>query len=368
MKMKIRNTLITVIVGIILFSCLTVNKEVTYLRPAELTISSEIKNVAILSSGYSYRQQIYDILFNVFGREEVRKRFELIDRENLNVIMREQNLFNQDDFSDSEAVELGELAGANAIILGSFKNVREDMANGNVVINRKYEKGRRVNQYGIEVIEYRYQDESVPSIIKTYYFTVDIRMLDIKRGTLIHNEQKTYKIQYENYIDNKPDNFNYVKKKNAQYVQTFPSMLELLESSGKSFSKFFAKKVAPFYQTDMMSFERIGNDAINNQFIKFIKSDLYDEALEIMTDSLDAIGSIDKERFRARHYYNLGAVYEMKGELQLSLEYYNKAVKEDATKLHLAALREIKKRIAELEKLKTQIENGKKDEPEEEEW
>lgn len=366
--MNLKNVLITAIVAIIMTSCLTVNKEVTYLRPAELTISSEIKTVAILSSGYNYRQQIYDILFNVFGREEVRQRFELIDRDNLDVIMQEQNLYNHDDFSDADAVELGELAGANAIILGSFKNVREDMSDGAVVINRKYQTGTRTNELGKVVPVYKYKDESVPSIIKTYYFTIDIRMLDIKRGTLIHNEQKTYKAQFEKYVDNKPDNFNYVKKKNAPTVSSFPQILELLERNGKTFSRFFAKKVAPFYQTDMMSFERIGNDAINSQFIKFIKSDLYDEALEIMTDSLDAIGTIDKERFRARHYYNIGAVYEMMGDLEQSQEFYSKAVKEDATKLHLAALREIKKRIAELKKLETQIENGKDEEPEDEEW
>lgn len=366
--MNWKNVLITAIVAIIMTSCLTVNKEVTYLRPADLTISSEIQTVAILSSGYNYRQQIYDIIFNVFGREEVRQRFELIDRENLDIIMQEQNLYNHDDFSDADAVELGELAGADAIILGAFKNVREDFSKGTVVINRKYQTGTRTNEFGQVVPVYRYADENEESTIKTYYFTIDIRMLDIKRGTLIHNEQKSYKAQFEMYTDSKPNNFNRVKKRNAPTVSSFPAIQELLESNGRSFSQFFARKVAPFYQTDLMSFERISNDAINSQFIKFIKSDLYDEALEIMTDSLDAIDSIDKERFRARHYYNIGAVYEMMGDLEQSLDFYSKAVKEDPTNLHLAALREIKKRIAELKKLETQIENGKDDEYEDEEW
>jgi hypothetical protein len=345
---------------LLLVSCFTVEKNVRYLKPAEITIPGHIRNIAILSTGNQFKDEMYDILFNVFGREEVRTRFNLIDRNNLETILREQNLYNRDEFDDRTAAELGQLSGADAIVIGSVKNIQDSSNFGVVVLQRRYFERYEINKAGVRVAIYRYVDESIPSIIKTYLFTVDIRMLDISTGTLIHNEQKTYKAQFENYIDNHPNETVYVVRRNAKFMPVFPTIEELLISSGKEFADYFAKKVAPFSVVEPMSFEIISNDETNLKFIKFIENDLYDEALSVMLDNISKIDGIEKTKIRAKHYYNIGCVYESQNELEKSLEFYSKSVKDDSTRLHLAALKAIKDRIDEKKKLDSQLKKENK--------
>jgi len=352
----------------VFFSCLTVEKEVKYLKPAEITISQKIKNIAIVSSGSQYKEIIYDILFNVFGRQEVRTRFNLVDRNNIDSVLKEQNLSNRDEFDDKSAAQLGQLSGSDAIVIGAFKNISENNDFGAVVLRRKYLEGYKETKEGIKIPIYKYIDESVPSEIKTYLFSIDIRMIDVEKGTLIHSEQKTYKAQYENYIDNKPNETVHVVKHNAKFISVFPKIEELLITKGKDFANYFAKKVAPFSVKETMSFEIIPNDKTNSKFIKFIKSELYDESLSIMLENLSIINNIDKPKIRSMHYYNIACVYEVIGELEKSFEYYSKSTNDDPTKLHLAALKAIKQRIYEKKKLKNQLKNDDKDSETKNNW
>jgi tetratricopeptide (TPR) repeat protein len=353
------NSIIRFIIMILLFpflfiSCLTVDKNVRYMKPAEISIPQNIKTIAVLSSG-RYRDTIYDILFNVFGREDVRTRYNLIDRKNLDLILREQNLYNHDEFDDTTAVRLGELSGAQAIVLGEISNIVDKMDNGVVVLHRRFIEGYETRSNGVKIPIYKEYNESIPSIIRTYLFSIDIRMIDITKGTLIHNEHKSYKFQYENYIDNYPNATVFVENYNARFVSTFPNMEELIIKTGKDFSDYFAKKVAPYTVNERMSFEIINKDAINKDFIRFIDNDLYDEALELMLNDINDIQRIEKKEIRSMHYYNMGCVYEIKFDLEKSLEYYNKAAKDDPSDLHLEALRAIKERIEEKKKLDDQL-------------
>jgi hypothetical protein len=345
---------VLLLLPVILTSCLTIEKNVKYVKPAEISISKDIKTIAILTKG-KYRDIVYDILFNVFGREEARSRFDLIDRKNLDVILKEQNLYNQDEFDDRTVAKLGELSGAQAIIIGELRDIRDTMDHGVVILQRRYIDGYSITAEGNKIPIYKYFNENIPSIIKTYVFTIDIRMIDITKGTLIHNEQKSYKFQFENYIDNHPGQTVYTVSYNAPFVSVFPEMDELIMKTGKDFANYFAKKVAPYSVNEEMSFEIISRDEINKKFIRFIDNDLYDEALEVMLSNLHAIDKIEKQEIRARHYYNLGCVYEVKYDFEKSLEFYNKAVTDDPTDLHLEALKAIKERIAERKKLDDQL-------------
>ncbi|HOJ63397.1 MAG TPA: CsgG/HfaB family protein [Spirochaetota bacterium] len=347
--------ILSFIIIFLFLSCLTVNKKVKYLKPADINVSADIKTIAVLASGSKYKEEMYGLLLNVFGREEVKERYELIDRENLDLILKEQNLYNRDEFDDSTAVKLGKLAGAQAIVIGSYKSVIEKKESGVMVVKRKYLEGYEyINN--VKIPKYRYVDENVSSTIYSVFFTIDIRMLDIKNGTLIHNESESYKGIYETWIDDKPENTLSVVKNNGKIVSTFPTINEILIATGKEFADNFAKKVAPYYVQEKMSFEVISGDSINAKFIQFIKAELYDEAMGIMIDSMPAIESITKLEVKSKHYYNLGCVYEIKGDLETAKTYYEKAVKYDPTKLHLAALKSIKDRIVSQEKLKKQIE------------
>lgn len=342
-----------IIVMIILTSCLTITKSVKYMKPADITIPAKIKTIAILPAG-RFKHAIYDVLLEVFGDEAVKARFDVIDRQNIDRILEEQNLYNSDEFNDNTAVELGQLSGAQAVIVGAFKDVRKKTNKGTVVLKRKYfVKFKHVN--GRKIPIFRYIDENVQSIIKSYHFSIDIRMLNIESGTLIHNEKKSFKAIYEIYQDNKPDRTVSVVKTNAKNVNVFPDIIELFNMHGVKFAKYFAKKVAPYYVNEDMDFERIGRDDVNKRFIKLIMNDLYDEAFEIMNNNLEKINVIEKSKIRAKHYYNIGCVYELQNDFENSQKYYKMAVNEDPTNLHLVALKAIQNRIKDKNKLDQQI-------------
>jgi len=339
----------------ILSSCLTVTKKVRYMKPAEITISQNIKTIALLPAG-RYKRQIYDVLISVFGDEAVKARFDVIDRQNLDKILQEQNLYNSDDFNDNTAVELGQLSGAQAVIVGAYKNARARTTKGSVVLQRRYLIGyKKVD--GKKIPKYAYKNESVRSKIKTYNFSIDVRMLDIETGELLHNENNSYKEEYEMFNDKKPDKTISVVKRNAPQVSVFPDIIELFEKYGKKFVSYFAKKVAPYYVLEDMDFEKIARDDINKRFIKLIKNDLYEEALELMTENMDRIKIIEKSKFRSKHYYNLGCIYELKNDFVNSQMFYKKGVNEDPTKLHLIALKAIRGRIEDKQKLDEQIQD-----------
>lgn len=336
------------------FSCLTVTKKVKYLKPSEITVSPNIKTIVVIASGSKYKEEMYSLLLNVFGREEVKSRYDLIDKESLDIILREQNLYNRDEFDDSTAVKVGKLVGAQAIIIGSYKSIVEKKENGAIIVRRRYIEGYEYIS-NIKVPKYKYVEETESSTVYSVFFKIDIRMLDIEKGILIHNESQSYKRVYEIWIDNKPDNFVSVVKGNGELVSTFPTLNEILSATGEEFANNFSKKVAPYYVNENMSFEIINGDQINKMFIKFINSELYDEAMEIMQNSMSVIESIPKLEVKAKHYYNLGCIYEIKGDLLTAKIYYEKSVKYAPSKLHLIALKAIKDRIESEEKLKKQL-------------
>lgn len=361
---KILTLLFLLSLVIILSSCFTITKSVRYMKPAEITIPQNIKTIALLPAG-RFKGQIYDVLLNVFGDEAVKARFDVIDRQNLDRILKEQNLYNSDDFNDNTAVELGQLSGAQAIVIGAFKNVRERKTKSSVVLQRRYLIGfKKVD--GRKIPKYIYKEETERSIIKTYNFSIDIRMLDIETGKLLHNEKSSYKEEYEMFNDRKPDKTVAVIKRNAPQVSVFPDIIELFDKYGNRFVTYFAKKVAPYYVKEYMDFERIARDDINKRFIKLVENDLYEEALEIVIDNMDRIKIIEKTKKRARHYYNLGCIYELKNDFENSKSFYKKAVSEDPTNLHLAALKAIQERITDKHKLEKQIRS--KNEGSEEKW
>ena len=357
--MKLTRLVALVFFVLFLFSCLTVNKSVRYLSPAEISISKDIKNIAILTTGKKFQNLMYSILMNIFGKEEVIQRFNLIDKENINTILKEQNLYNRDEFDDATAVELGQLSGAQAIIIASIKEPNESTSSSTVVISRRYVDGYKIIN-GTKINNYKYVDENVSSTIKTYTFVIDIRLINISTGNIIHTESKSYKESYEVYKDDKPNNFSRVAKKTGVIVQSFPSFEEIINKNGESFSKYFAKKIAPYYLNAKISFETISGDKINERFIKFVKSDLYDEALEVMNDSMTVVDSIEKLPIKAKHYYNIASIYELKEDFETSKAYYEKSVKFDPTKLHLNALKSIKERIEKRDKLNKQLETDAK--------
>ncbi len=352
-----KNKVFTVLIILVslLLSCLITS--VKYKKPAELDIPQRIKTIAVLSTGeYRYRQDIYEVMMSIFSSESVKERYDLIDRENINKILMEQNLYNTDDFDDSTAVKLGNLSGAQAIILCGFKNVEESIMNSKVVIKRKYKQEDKI----------KYKNVELSSLVKTYSFNLFIRMIDIENGTVLYNYFNRYELKLEKYYDNKPDEYVSLEEYSVNSYdrvlrnKDFWSYEGILQSTAKKYGEAFAKKIAPYMTEDLIMFELISQDDINKKLFKYIQSSLFEEALQLMIDNLDYIKSIVKPVIRAKHFYNMGAIYEILNDYENAKKYYEMAIKDDSKQKYLDALKSIKDKIKEKEKLKEQL-KGKND-------
>ena len=338
---------------LILTSCMTV--DVKYMKPAEINIPKDIKTIAILpSGGSSHKDIIYRVFTFIFSNEAVKQRFKLLDKENLDKVLLEQKLYNLDEFDDNTAVKLGNLSGAQAIIVAGFKNLNESQKESKIVITRKYQAADGNNVY---------KNETVPSILKTITFNLDIRMIDITTGTILHSETIPNTITMEKYDDTLPVNFAYEKSWNADSHNNlfrnkdFPPVETLLENASRKYGPSFARKVAPYNVNESIMFESITGDKTNELFFKYLKSDLFDKAKELLLSSLDVIKSLKRDSDKAKHYYNLGAVFEVIGEYQKAKEYYELSIKNDPTNAHLKALKFIEVKIKDRDKLNAQIGN-----------
>jgi hypothetical protein len=362
---------LAVFILLTLASCLTYKTNVEYMKPAQLDIPSDIKTIAIITKGRD-RDVLYGMMLDKFANQAVRARFDLIDRENINTILREQNLFNSDEFSDDSAVEIGELSGAQATILGSYRNVKTDLSFGNVVLKRKFIDKKYKDENGIDRVTYRYEEKRVDSKVQHISFDIDIRMISNVTGSILHTDRRSVQLWEERYRDVVDPPLNSGGGETVGVVKSsinntwnvkndnvpFTNINSLYNSKTPPMLKKFAEMVAPYMVTELMEFEKTnGQDQINKSFIQYVKSGLYDEALELMTDSKDAIKAMEKNKDRAKHWFNLAAVYEMMSDFEKAEKWYKEAVKEDPTKRHLEYLAAIKERQADKNKLDKQLES-----------
>ncbi len=357
MDRKMNRNLVLVFVSVAIamgFSCLTVNKRVNYIKPAAISIPPSIQNFAVITTGRYYQGDLYNLILNAFSDPVVQQRFKLLDRSNIDRMINEQKLFNSEFFDEGKAVQIGSLAGAQAIIFGEITAVSESFKNGSVVLNRKYVTGKGKDSQGNVVYKYDYKDESVPSTIKTYSYGVVLKIINASNGTVIHSDLQNFNYAYENFLDNKPDNTVYVKSRNAEFARVFPEMKDLIYESAESVIDDFVKNVAPYSAVKVIKFERIAQDNINTRFIKFVESELFDEALELILESVDLIKTL-KPQIQSKHFYNLGNLYEIQGNYTKALEYYQVSTKLDPTDLHNEALKTIRVRIDEEKKLMQQL-------------
>ncbi len=340
---------------VMLFSCLTLDKNVRYVRPAQINIPQNIKTFAIITSGQRFGNDMYNILLTSFSSQVVQQRFSLIDRANIERIIQEQRLYNTDFFDENTVVEIGSLAGAQAIIFGEISNIREQSRNGRVVINRRYVVDQKPDSQGRMQNVYEYRDEQINSQIREYSYNITLKIIDAARGTVIHSSMQPLNYVYETYV--KPENTVMIKSSNGTFVAQFPSLNQVVIGDTQRLTENFTKDVAPHYGTRIIRFQRISMDRINETFIKLVDRDLYEEAFQLMTDSLDYINTLKPED-KAIHLYNLGNVYEIRGAYDQALDCYQQATRLNPTDLHTTALRTIRIRIEEERRLNDQINNG----------
>lgn len=304
---------------VMLAGCSTVTVETTVLRPADINMAGyekitigEFKG----DGGPDLRHRLKSALFNASN-------YEILDRENLKMGMREQELI-QAGLADGDE-SMGNIRVANALLTG---DVRQDY-------QEEMKKGVAVNNDG-KLVDSRYREGQAR--VKAALQIVDLETMQVVANAFLEEKEKA---QSKAVIYGSPPRIDRVG---------------LFDECHEDISAKFLRKIAPYRERVDARLFKQGDLAGNESGIAYFKAADYGEAAEnfekAWTDaSRDAKMDPDE---KAKAVYNLGLALEYLGEMEKALEYYQKANQLDFKDFYMEAEQNCKKRLRERERLMDQ--------------
>jgi len=289
--------------------------KVTRMKPAEINLSS-YKKIALAdikgSHADAFANKLNQALFDS-------KRFEVLDRSNIQQIMKEQNMAISDAFNPGNSVKIGQLLGSAALIFGDI--TRRDYKE-----NRKSEKRKC------------YRDKQEYSC--TYYtvegkwdMEVGLKMVDTSTGKILATKNLTATTEkdagsYEGRPEKKWDEENVFGGLNNYIVQNFMKMIApysvLVEL------KLFTNSKLPELEKGV-------------QFATYGEWDSAIEQFKTACSNADNNPEI-KPNLRARAYYNLGVAYGYSGQYDEGLKELKNATSIQPEEVFYSEIKKIKQK------------------------
>ena len=255
---------------------------ITHLLPAENTMPSDIKKLAIfpyrysesLAKDYSYLKtnisdKIADLITN-YGT------FSVVDRNYLETLINENMINASDNMSEDEMANVARLAGAQAIIVGEITAVLLDEQH---II--------RPNDFSRQI---------------TVGFTSEIIKVDNKQKILVNSFNQSY--------DSK------INEKDSQNVR---SIHEILMNFAEQAATEFTAKISNHNQNyEINLYENDQPDIIKG--LLWTNNNLYEQAIESFNKAIPALSDASLA------HYNIGVCYEALNKEQEALKAYNTVI------------------------------------------
>ncbi|OCL86598.1 CsgG/HfaB family protein [Arcobacter porcinus] len=275
--------------------------------------------------------------------------YTIVNRSAIDEIIKEQKFQYSGLANTKDSVKVGELLGAQALILGKV-NTGEEQRTETEVRNRCLDqKCTRTQSY------------YVYCTVSKYSLTTNLRMIDVEKGDLIYTN---------NYIKSKdfkecPNDANDLigttlnllgdkkPEKNIIYDEMANEIVgEFLPNISPTTTKFYVELL----DSPEISYNKHQKSQLEGA-LEYLKHKKIDRAEEILSDLLT---STNDKCFVAA--YNLGVVKEAKGELELAKQLYSLADRQTLkpNKIIIEASNRIDQAILDNEKLKKQSQTSKK--------
>lgn len=275
---------------------------VTTLEPAEIDRASKIKKVTVLDfvgDEAGLAQKIESRLSNekVGGKNF----FSVIERRGLKSIIEEQKLQSSSLVEPSEAIKLGNLTGAQAIISG---NVGEVGASDTRYVGKRY---KCLDKKCKEKSEY-----SVMCTKRSISLSAQVRMIDVERGDIIYADTIDRSAEWKHCLDDS---------------NALPSVQSGVQVLSNKIAASFVAKLVPRYSTfevTLLEDEDIDygskEEELLENSLEFIKQGRYDKAEMLLVELIDSTKQKSYVPF-----YDLGVIKEAQGEYAQAQEYYHRA-------------------------------------------
>lgn len=320
------------VAGLVLITtgCATTT-DIRALQPAEVGAAASLKRVGVApfnqqaKTNVSLDSKIEAELAN-YQLEQGVNYYNVVDRANLETIIKEQKLQLSGLTDSSQATKVGKLSGAQALVVGNVSSAG--------VEDSHYREGRvkyvNCDSKGKNCTKYEY---TVSCTARTINLGAQVKLTDIERGNFItannYNQKKTWKTCEDN-------------------SSSLPSKSHGLEVLADEIAAAFVFRLVPHYITFKVELYKKAEVKLEklqeDQFkagIEFIKAGRMDRAEDLFVQLMDAT--------QARSFavvYNYGVIKESEGKFEEAKRLY-----EVADKLTLSPEKNINAALVRINKI-----------------
>ncbi|MGI6477936.1 MAG: CsgG/HfaB family protein [Salinivirgaceae bacterium] len=299
--------------------------ELTVKRPAEVNLK-DYKKISIgdITNAYGrVDQHSKDLVDELTSKLFESKSFDVLDRQNLNKILKEQELGQSGLVDEETAAELGKIIGSAVMVFGRIQadKYEEKLSKSEPWTTDKGEKMQTFYREG------------------THTFIVNLKLIDIV----------TAKVLAVKTIDG-----THKDKKSANNKAAPEIDKNLLFSFAlKKVSTDFMKMIAPYDVTVRATFERDSKLPELDQCLTLLKIDEWDAGLKLLED---ATKKPLEPKVKAKAFYNYGILLMYGGQAEKAIDTLMEAMKLVPTsRKYQNAIIQAKREKAQADKLKEQL-------------
>lgn len=368
---------LSIIILLFFFACApTVQMKV--LKPARLPIRKSVKRIAVLDFNFKgnwnlgqtqltekeikflkfrfkmkQRKPVFDKKRDQYTGAEVASKliaalvnngyYQVVERQRLRQIMQEQKLALSGVVDESTAVQVGELLGIEALLVG----------NGNYTVTdkgewRTYKKKIRRNKKTIEVPFKGY------FVTREVNVTLNFRIISTETGEVIASNtvKGTTRVTHSQEQPLSYFKSNEMKKLRQMELETRQGLTHwktLVDNVVDKLCRDIVNQIAPHYVVVKRTLEK-GKSKEMKMALEYSKRGLWEDAKKIW----ESISNQPSHHDKIAAMYNLAIYYEAVDELDKAEQLYDQCFKATGKKKYLDARARVVKRKKELEKLKEQ--------------
>ncbi len=311
MKYFYHSIVIIMLLVLVATGCATRKAFVSTTRPAEINLKG-IERIAVGKIDGNIGQKVADLLVVTLFESE---RFEVVDRENIDKIIREYQLNIGGVIDKSTAVQMGKVLGASVLILG------------NSLMDYK------PNTWTKEEHDYKGYAHTVYYLKQIAKIDTAFRIVDLTTGKILVARMITKEATNSDFSRN-------------GYPQGIDKDILIKTALDKTVSSFM-RVIAPYSYRIEIEFAR-SKSSEGKSGINFAKAGLWKEALKQFELSKK------KTPNDSRAWYNLGLAYEHNNIFDKAIEAFKKSNKLKPSYKNMIEINNIKRIKLDREKLKEQ--------------
>jgi tetratricopeptide (TPR) repeat protein len=249
------------------------------MKPAEINLSP-YKKIAIGEIGGHGGEEIGSILTQALFDSA---RYEVLDREHLQTIMKEQNLSLTDSFDSKTSVKVGKMIGSAALIFGKVQrreyNQKDSSSKGTC---SGQQKGSQYTCYTNTITGY-------------WNLNVDLKLIDVSTGKILATYTKLYTANRSNSATDARPDINW-------------DVNEIFSGLSKNAVDDFMKKIAPYKVMVQVEIYTDSNLPELEAGLKYAEAGDWNSAIEQFKSACNSADNNPniKDKIRARAHYDLG--------------------------------------------------------------